>query len=433
MEYMRRILVVDDNESIHHDIESILQFPIKKVDNELLQLEAGLFEEDSAIHDGNNIHYTIDHAFQGEEAIKMVQSAAEAGSPFAMLFMDVRMPPGIDGVEAIQRIWHDYPNTEMVICTAFSDYSWEDIITRLGTTDKLQFMRKPFDSVSLRQTALSLTTKWKLQQDAVEYTLNLENEVRERTNRLNKLVEEYNALRIKAEDASKSKSAFLAIMGHEIRNPVSGIMGLNELLLASDLSEEQAELLGMIKYSTESLMRIINDVLDFSKIEAGKMELEEIEMDVREITSSVVRLLSVSPEKKPIDISCTFDDRIPEVLIGDPSRIRQILLNYGLNAYKFTSTGSISVDVELVEEDGSFTRLKFSVTDTGCGIPQEKQQYLFTPFSQLDSSIARNFGGSGLGLSICKQLTELMGGEVGLESKVDQGSRFWFSVPLKKG
>lgn len=426
---MRKILVVDDNESIHKDIESILSGNNRIDSNELFELESELFGhvENS---NSNDISYRIDHAYQGLEAIEMVAKASKNGEPYTLVFMDVRMPPGIDGVETINRIWKEYPLTEMVICTAYSDYSWTEILDNLGKTDHLLFMRKPFDATALKQTALSLTTKWQLQQETVSYTENLEIEVDKRTRELNELVKEFKSLKEIAEKASAAKSEFLANVSHEIRTPMNGILGMNNLLMDSDLTNEQIDLAEMVKYSAEALLYIINDILDFSKIEAGKMQIESIPFNLRELVQNLQKILQLNATAKNLNIGINYDKSIPDWFVGDPTRIRQVLMNFGNNAIKFTDKGIVQFNILILENLESSKKLRFEVIDSGVGIPLDKQKILFKPFSQADSSTSRKYGGTGLGLAICKQISDLMNGDIGFMSKEGNGATFWFEVTL---
>lgn len=425
------ILLVDDNESIHEDIETILSNSASKPNTDLKGIEDELFgtPENSPVNSIENVNYEIDHAYQGKEALEMFEEAEE-DNPYSLVFMDVRMPPGMDGIQTIQRIWQEYPYTEMVICTAYSDYSWDEIIKNLGNTDKLLFIKKPFDATAIKQMALTLTTKWQLQQEAISYTEKLEKEVDDRTKQLNNLVEKYKNMKDKAEEASATKSIFLANMSHEIRTPMNGVIGMNDLLLETDLDKEQRELSKMVKRSAESLLRVINDILDFSKIEAGKLEVEHIPFRLRDVVEEVVKIITFSSNEKGLTINHSIGENVPDKLKGDPTRLRQILLNYGSNAVKFTEEGNVSFEIKLVESDQNEHLIKFAVTDTGAGIPEDKQSQIFDSFSQGNSSTTRKHGGTGLGLAICSQLAELMGGKVGLTSKVGVGSTFYLTVPL---
>ncbi|TYP93513.1 Signal transduction histidine kinase [Fodinibius salinus] len=435
MSQVQRILLVDDNEAIHKDIESILVSSLTEANNELNEIEDELFgddTEDTTASDEDRVEYQIDHAYQGQEAIDMVHEAAENGKEYALIFMDVRMPPGIDGVQTIQKIWAEYPHIEMVICTAYSDYSWDEILDNLGSTDKLLFMKKPFDATALKQAALTLTTKWQLKQESIRYTEDLEQEVQERTKQLNDLVEELKKMKNKAERASQAKSEFLANMSHEIRTPMNGVIGMNNLLQETELTEKQQELSDMIQHSAESLLRIISDILDFSKIEAGKMELEEIPFNLQDSVKGATKIIGFAADDKDLDLDWNIDPDIPQTLLGDPTRLRQVLLNFGSNAVKFTSEGGVTFDVGLVQRDGDELTLKFSVSDTGIGIPEKKQKKLFSAFSQADTSTTRRFGGTGLGLAICQKLAKLMGGDIGVESTPGEGSTFWITAKMKK-
>ncbi len=257
---------------------------------------------------------------------------------------------------------------------------------------------------------------------------NLEEQVSARTAELQRLNEELTGAKEKAESGSRAKSEFLANMSHEIRTPMNGILGMIELMLDAGAMAEQSESLMVIKDSAEALLAILNDILDFSKIEAGKLDVDLVPFDIRECVAGTVRLLSVRAGQKGLQLTCNIHPGVPGRIHGDPLRLRQVLLNLLGNAVKFTDSGSVSVEVAAVcREDGR--ELEFAVRDTGMGIPSEKQDSIFQAFAQADGSMTRRFSGTGLGLTICSRLVEMMGGKIRVESQPGQGSCFRFTIP----
>ncbi len=259
--------------------------------------------------------------------------------------------------------------------------------------------------------------------------------VTQRTAELTETNQQLREAKIEAERATHFKSLFLANMSHEIRTPLNGIIGMNSLLKTTSVNEEQKDFLEAINVSAESLLSIVNDILDFSKIEAGKLDIENVTFSLRQIIEDVTSLCKVNGKPKNIQIHSELPDDLPPLLTGDPVRIRQILLNFTTNALKFTDKGHITIRVEKLENTPECTSpdkiaLRFSVEDTGIGIAREKQAHIFDSFQQADLSTTRKYGGTGLGLTICKMLTDLMDGDIGVESTPDIGSTFWFTLCL---
>jgi signal transduction histidine kinase len=437
------ILVIDDQESIHEDFRKIIESD--QEDQALNEAAAALFGEPAAaVEPGDK--FVIDSAHQGQEGLALVEQAVRENRPYPVAFVDVRMPPGWDGVETIRRIWEVDPEILVVICTAYSDHTWEEIVLQLGRTDRLLIQKKPFDNIEVRQLAMSLTKRWHLARQAKLTLERLEKMVAARTRevearsqalekatqQLREMNEQLNAARLAAEAANQAKSEFLANMSHEIRTPMTAILGFAELLREDadrpEMSSTRMEFIDAIVRNAEYLLGVLNDILDMSKIESGRLEVEKSPCSPWEIIAKATSLLQARAALKGLTLSAAQVGAIPETIRTDPVRLQQILVNLLSNAIKFTEAGGVRLVAGLVDEDQTRPLLRFEVIDTGIGMTEQQLSRLFQRFSQADTSTTRKYGGSGLGLAISRRLAEMLGGDIVGKSTPGHGSSFVVTV-----
>lgn len=340
----------------------------------------------------------------------------------ALVLMDVQMP-GMDGFE-VAEIMRSSERTKyipIIFVTAISKQRQH--IFKGYESGAVDYLYKPLD-LEILQSKIKAFIDFFQHKNALEET----------TRKLEKTVNELNKAKQIAEEATNAKSTFLATMSHEIRTPLNGIIGLAELgMMDEGITETQRERLLDIRNSGESLLEIINEILDISKIEADKLELEEIEFSLREVIEKIVNLLSVKVFQEKLEFVCEISPELPDVLVGDPLRLRQILINLLSNAVKFTEEGTVSIHVKLLELIEEQVSIEFSIEDTGIGIPKEKIGRLFQSYTQVDSSTTRTHGGTGLGLTISQRLVNLMGGVIRVDSSLGEGSRFYFKLNMVCG
>lgn len=411
-----RILIADDNPSIHEDYSQILNASPFDANAELSEL-IGISSPPKK-QQPTTPTYRLDHAYQGEEAIELVKQSIADECPYALVFMDVRMPPGLDGVDTIARIWAIDPHIEMVICTAFSDYSWEKVIARLGTTNQLMILKKPFDVIEVKQMALSLTSKWQLAHENRGLIAELEEDKRE-------LAEAHLA----AEQSSQIKSDFIAIISHELKTPLTAILGYTDLVLNSSakagevaLSENNRDSVGRIDINARKLSDLIKDILLVSEIESGSINCSTEIFYPHQVVERIIAGFDNLITKKNL----TINNRLlsdENYLNSDRIKFETIVSNLIANAIKFTEDGTITIDSRCDK-----THFYISVHDTGIGIPKDKFNIIFEKFRQVDQSLTRGYNGTGIGLAIALRMSQMLGGIIELDSEEGKGSTFTFSV-----
>jgi len=338
----------------------------------------------------------IDILVSGEDAIDKVGECKPD-----LILMDVVLDGDIDGIEAAKIIYEKY-NIPVLFLTSHTNNS---ILDRAKIDGAYGYILKPF---SLKEIIINI--------EIALYKFNLDKEL--------KLTKE------EAKLANKAKSDFLATMSHEIRTPMNAILGFSDILLGTDINDEQKEYIELIMTSAEALLSIINDILDFSRIESGNVRLEECNFSLREIIKSVENIMKLNALRKKLEFSVSINNRVFDLIYGDEVKLRQVLINLIGNAIKFTEKGYIKLLIDNFKENNEIYTI-FSIIDTGIGIPSNKIEKLFQKFSQVDSSTSRKYGGSGLGLIISKNLIELMGGRIWFESQEGKGSIFHFILPVR--
>ncbi len=428
-----RILIIDDNPSIHKDFETIL---LEEEDNSTLNaLRSEVFGHHTSMSLNRNV-YQLDFASQGKEGCEQVKQACSEGRPYEVVFVDMRMPPGWDGLQTIEHIWETDPTVQAVICTAYSDYSWNEITERLGRSDNLLILKKPFDSTEVAQLASALTEKWNLAKQANLKTEQLEQMVSERTNKLtqtNELLKKEIAERQEAEqrqaeliktveNINKELKDFASIVSHDLKAPLRGIKALANWILddcADKLDKEAIEQLNMLLNQVDRMYDLVDGVLRYSR--AGRTEESPLQVDLNKFIPEIIDMLAPPP-----NIEITLENKMP-VVECEERRIMQLFQNLLSNAIKYMDKPKGQIKIRCVEENGFW---KFSIADNGPGIEEKHFERIFKMFQVL--SVKDKPEGTGVGLTIAKKITEMCGGKIWVESQTGKGSTFFFTLPKMK-
>ena len=436
-----RILVIDDNPNIHEDFKTILleEQPNKELDSlgtEVLGRSARKSTPKS--------NYELDFASQGKEGHEKIKQALGENRPYELAFVDMRMPPGWDGIETIEHIWQTDPNIQVVICTAYSDHSWEEITQRLGRSQNLLILKKPFDSAEVAQLATALTEKWTLAKQASMKMGQLEQMAEERTHELEKANEQLqqeiaqhkqmekalahketrqDELIKKVDHINKDLKEFASIVSHDLKAPLRGIKTLANWILSDcgdKLGDQANEQMNLLLERVERMYNLIEGALQYSR--AGRVEEKPKQVNLNNFAPEIINMV-VPPE----NITVTIENELP-VIECEETHIMQILQNLLSNAIKYMDKPQGWIKVGCVEQDGFW---KFSVADNGPGIEEKHFEKIFKIFQALPTS--PYFEGTGVGLTVAKKIVELYNGKIWVKSKVGKGSTFFFTLPKQKG
>ena len=434
------ILVIDDNHNIHEDFKTILIE--EHVNTELDSLRAEVIGG-SAPEPAHSTKYKLDFASQGKEGYEKIKQALSENYPYELAFIDMRMPPGWDGLETIEHIWQIEPNVQVVICTAYSDHSWEDITRRLGKSQNLLILKKPFDSAEVAQLATALTEKWTLAKQASMKMDQLEQMAEERTHELEKANEQLqqeiaqhmqtekalahketrqDELIKKVDHINRELKEFAYIVSHDLKAPLRGIKTLANWILsdcADKLGDQANEQMNLLLERVERMYNLIEGTLQYSR--AGRAEGKRVQVNLNNFVPEIIDMV-VPPE----NITVTIENELP-VIECEEVHIMQVFQNLLSNAIKYMDKPQGWIKVGCIEQDGFW---KFSIADNGPGIEEKHFEKIFKIFQALPTS--PDFQGTGVGLTVAKKIVELYDGNIWIESKVGEGSTFFFTLSKQK-
>lgn len=426
-----RILLIDDSPSIHDDFRRILcpkdEADVDSAMAELLSLsgEAGVRSAPS------RRTFDLVGALQGQEGLAKLQEAKAEARPFSVVFVDMRMPPGWNGVETIAKLWEHDSEIQTVVCTAYSDISWDETIAKLGESDRLLILKKPFDAVEIYQLACALSSKWmstRHENELIESLRRAEAEARTYACSLETVNRALSTAKSSAEKVADLRRDFLVRMSDELHRSVTSIFSLVEGARSGQRADQALESLDSISTVTSRLMATFSQTLDLTLAETGKSVPQLSQCSVREVLTRTCQPFAEKAQGKGLSFAVRVDENIPALLRLDAFRFAHVLSELVDNAVTFTKEGSITLSARLCcDVRWGASVLRIDVTDTGPGIPQDRLGWIFEPFY---SHAPRPDGQPGLGLSLAKQLAQQLGGDVSVESHVGRGSTFTLTVEI---
>ena len=399
-----KILIVDDSKDMHQ----LIEFTLEDIE----------IESDSSRHNEEGKEYRTEveiiSSFQGEEGYHKVQQSIEDNEPYSVAIVDMHMPPGWDGIQTIEKIREIDHNIQIVICSAFADTTWEDISERLGAKDRYLFISKPFDPMELKQMITALANKWSINRRNDEY------------------ISELKQAAMEAQSGKIVKEEFLNIMNHELRTPLNIIQLTLDELKDRDCESEQIELIENSQMAAKRLGSLVDGIMEYISFDESNFLLED-KIDIRQILGELTTKAKSKTKNKKLILKSNIDKNIPKEVLGNRSKVKQLLWQLISNGVKFTNEGSVSIGaINLEKGPPDKITIRLSVEDTGIGIEEKNQSKIFDIFFQVECSQNHTLEGTGVGLSIAKKIATILGGKIGVESKLNVGSRFWIDLSFDK-
>jgi two-component system, sensor histidine kinase and response regulator len=423
----KRILLIDDNPSIHEDFTKILAPEIQDT-AALTDMRAAFLgggEPAKEAETSNELRFELHSAHQGEDGYDMLCKACDDGNPYAMAFVDMRMPPGWDGVKTISKLWERDPDLQVVICTAFSDYTWDETIEILGTSDRLLILKKPFDSIEITMLASALVAKWNMgarEKELLNDTQRSEMEAKSYAASLETVNRALVTSKAASEMALEIRTELLVQVSNEVNRQMADVVTRMGDLDLNDISDNEVE---SVIDASQHLVSTLNGILDVTALEQGKQEVVPVPCSPRAVAEDVLGSLDERSKEKGIALELSLEGSVPDMLMSEPVRMRQVLTNLLENAIQHTSAGSVRLVIRPgTTEDWQRPTLLFEVYDTGAGIPLELQGSVFEPVARG----AENGAGFGFGLSLARRLAVFLGGDLTVRSEEGNGCCFTFEL-----